>query len=430
MKAAIVAEWYPSPGDPVHGLWAHRQAVAAAAEGVETIVLALRRPVPPLSVARKLAQLPPDVRAFKKLGRDARRSLRVAELDGITIESVPWIGPPRPISYGSWGYWMAPTLVRALDRLYSRWRFDLLHAHCLAPAGHAAALWMRSRGARVGDRPGDRPAFAVSAHGPDMFDVPERSSVGRHACIVALDTADLVVANSGWTRQRCQEIASHPLPATVVHLGADVPSAAPGGRLGNRDERHELALVTIAHLQARKHHATVLRALALLGPEIRPTYLVIGDGEEREALERLGAPAGARRSRPLHGPATQRAGAERTGWVRRVRDAGNSRTLWGGVRRGDGRGSAGDRRSRRGRTAGHRRGGGGDVARHPGDANELAETLRGLDRDRDELRRLGAAGRATVEAHFTWEACGERTVAAYRDALRNRDAARIAHLAA
>ena len=62
--------------------------------------------------------------------------------------------------------------------------------------------------------------------------------------------------------------------------------------------------------------------------------------------------------------------------------------------------------------------------------NELAETLRGLDRDRDELRRLGAAGRATVAAHFTWEACGERTVAAYRDALRNRDAARIAHLAA
>ena len=173
---------------------------------------------------------------------------------------------------------MAPTLVRALDRLYSSWRFDLLHAHCLAPAGHAAALWMRSRSARVGDRPGDRPAFAVSAHGPDMFDVPERSSVGRHACIVALDTADLVVANSGWARQRCEEIASHPLPATVVHLGADVPSAAPGGRQDDRHERHELALVTIAHLQARKHHATVLRALALLEPEIRPTYLVSATG--------------------------------------------------------------------------------------------------------------------------------------------------------
>jgi glycosyltransferase involved in cell wall biosynthesis len=66
----------------------------------------------------------------------------------------------------------------------------------------------------------------------------------------------------------------------------------------------------------------------------------------------------------------------------------------------------------------------------PGDARELAETLRGLHGDRDELRRLGAAARATVAANFTWEACGERTVAAYGEALRNRDAARITQLAA
>ena len=91
-------------------------------------MLALRRPVPPLIVARKLAQLPPDLRALGAWGRDARRSLRPAELDGIRVEAVPWIGPPRPVSYGSWGYWMAPALGRALDRLYATWQFDLLHA--------------------------------------------------------------------------------------------------------------------------------------------------------------------------------------------------------------------------------------------------------------------------------------------------------------
>ena len=428
MKVAVVAEWYPSPGDPVHGLWAHRQAVAATAAGVETIVLALRRPVPPLSVARKLAQLPPDIRALRVWGRDARRSLRPAQLDGIRVESVPWIGPPRPISYGSWGYWMSPALSRALDRLYAGWRFDLLHVHCLAPSGHAAARWMRRHGTRDVDDAAGRPAFAVSAHGPDMFDVPERSPVGRRACLVALETADLVIANSGWAEERCEEIASRSLPATVVHLGADLPSV--GGAGGRRGDRQELALVTIAHLQARKHHATVLRALALLESEIRPTYLVIGDGEERQPLERLALLLGlGDRVRFTGQLANERALSELAECdvfvmpgVHEPFGVAFVEAMAGGLPAIGGRGEGGPHDIA---AAGE-----GMLLVTPGDARELAETLRGLHGDRDELRRLGAAARATVAANFTWEACGQRTIAAYGEALRNRDAARITQLAA
>ena len=50
MKVAVLAEWYPSPADPVHGVWAHRQALAAVGAGAEVRVLVMRRPVPPLSV--------------------------------------------------------------------------------------------------------------------------------------------------------------------------------------------------------------------------------------------------------------------------------------------------------------------------------------------------------------------------------------------
>ena len=35
MKALVVAEFYPSERDPVLGLWAHRQAVAARDAGAE-----------------------------------------------------------------------------------------------------------------------------------------------------------------------------------------------------------------------------------------------------------------------------------------------------------------------------------------------------------------------------------------------------------
>ena len=79
------------------------------------------------------------------------------ELDGIPIEPVPFVAPPRPWSYGSWGWWMAPTLARALARLHARWPFDVMHAQSILPVGHAVRLSRRRAPARV-----------VSTHGPDI----------------------------------------------------------------------------------------------------------------------------------------------------------------------------------------------------------------------------------------------------------------------
>ena len=46
-KVAVVAEFYPSRRDPVLGIWAHRQALAARDAGAEVRVLVLHRLVPP-----------------------------------------------------------------------------------------------------------------------------------------------------------------------------------------------------------------------------------------------------------------------------------------------------------------------------------------------------------------------------------------------
>src|SRR5919202_9951 len=47
MRVAVVAEYYPRASDPVLGVWAHRQALAARAAGADVRVLVLHRPVPP-----------------------------------------------------------------------------------------------------------------------------------------------------------------------------------------------------------------------------------------------------------------------------------------------------------------------------------------------------------------------------------------------
>src|SRR3954468_22985136 len=73
MRVAIVAEWYPSPADPVLGIWAHRQALAARDAGAEVKVVAMRRPVPPLAALRALASSPSDAEPLKRWGRGGAR---------------------------------------------------------------------------------------------------------------------------------------------------------------------------------------------------------------------------------------------------------------------------------------------------------------------------------------------------------------------
>ena len=404
LRVTVVAEWYPSPADPVHGIWAHRQAQAVAALGADVRVLALRRPVPPLSVARRLARVPPDGAQLRRWAAGARRSLRPTTLDGLRVQPVAWLGPPRPISYGSWGYWMSAPLGRALDQLLEAWPFDLVHAHCLAPTGHAAERWIGRR------RVGDRPAFVVSAHGGDMIHVPERSRVGRRACLAALRGADRVLANSSWAQRRCEAIAGGPLPISVVHLGATLapPPAEHDGRV---------TVVTVAHLQARKHHDVVLRALARIDPARRPDYLVIGDGERRESLQRLTAQLGLGERVRFLGQLPNPEAVARIAechlfvmpGVEEPFGVAFVEAMAAGVPAIGSRGEGGPEDIA---AAGE-----GMLLVTPGDVDELAALLGRLCGDRAELRRLGAAARATATASFTWERCGETTLAAYGEAL-------------
>jgi len=46
VKVAIVTEYYPRAADPVLGVWAHRQALAARDAGADVRVLVLHRPLP------------------------------------------------------------------------------------------------------------------------------------------------------------------------------------------------------------------------------------------------------------------------------------------------------------------------------------------------------------------------------------------------
>jgi len=254
--------------------------------------------------------------------------------------------------------------------------------------------------------------LVLSVHGGDVFYTARRDSAGAKAVRRGLGAAELVLANSQGVAELSHADGAE--RTRVVHLGTDLPA-------GQHPSRAEAppTLVTVGHLVARKRHADVLRAVAVLSrrhPTLR--YVIVGEGPERVALEGLAArlqisdrvdflgqlaPAvaieKARRGTLFVMPSTDEAFG--VAYVE---------AMAGGISAIGCRGEPGPEEIA---AAGE-----GLVLVPPGDIERLTQRIDELLSDPHRLREAGQRARATVAAHFTWEQCGRQTVRAYEDVLR------------
>jgi glycosyltransferase involved in cell wall biosynthesis len=261
VNVCVVAEYYPRRRDPVLGAWAHRQAVAARDAGADVRVLVLDRPLPSAAALRD------GPRAAARELRAALAQPRRDTLDGIEVEYVRFVAPPRERSYASWHLWAARPLRRALDRLHDERRLDLVHAHYALPAGGAARRWTALSGVPL----------AVSVHGGDLLSPLLGAGAGRTPVTDVLGLAKVVIANSGGMRERAAELVGSDERIRVIHP----PGEPPPRPLSQKRARPTIA--TVANLDPRKRHADVLEALARLREDVH--WLVIGDGPERDTLD-------------------------------------------------------------------------------------------------------------------------------------------------
>jgi teichuronic acid biosynthesis glycosyltransferase TuaC len=394
MNVCVVAEYYPRRRDPATGVWAHEQALAARDAGADVRVLALERPIPPMRALRSPRAL---VASLRGIGAQPRHE----ERDGIAVEYVRFLAPPRERSYAAWGTWARRALERALARLERDWPIDVVHAHYAVPAGAAVRGWVDAH---------EKP-FVVSVHGSDVYARLLATSKGRAEVAAVLRAADVVLCNSRETRRRAAEVAGSGPHVRVVHLGARTLSELP--------EKH--ARPTVATLAAdavaRKRHEDVLRALD--DERLRDAgWVVIGDGPERPRLERLAKDLGL---------------ADRIRWTGRLDHEGALRELarchvmaLPSVNEAFGVAYVEALACGVPVVAASGEGGPEEIAelvegvslvpaRDPG---ALADVLSGLLSDPVELERVATAARTGARTHFSWQGTGTETVRAYEDALQ------------
>jgi glycosyltransferase involved in cell wall biosynthesis len=191
----------------------------------------------------------------------------------------------------------------------------------------------------------------------------------------------------------------------VVHLASDVPDELPA-------RRDAPTVATLAHVIPRKRHVDVLEALALLPDEVR--WLVIGKGPELPRLRALAAERGLSGRVEFAGELPPDTALEELAGchvmampsVDEAFGVAYVEALAHGVPAIGCRGEGGPE----------------DIAAlgdgmllvPPRDPAALADAIRRALED----ETLRERARETARRHFTWEACGSATVAAYEDALR------------
>jgi phosphatidyl-myo-inositol dimannoside synthase len=191
-----------------------------------------------------------------------------------------------PLTLRSWGigsiagvrgYWSA---IRRLWRLARAERVGMLHCGRCLPEGLMA----------LGLKGLSRIPYACYVHGEEMKYAAGSREL-RWLTLRVVRRAEFVIANSRNTRQILT--GEWGLPESrirVFHPGVDTGHFRPTGR--DRDVRRRLGwgdrpvILTAGRLQRRKGHDQMILALDTIRSAIPEVlYAIVGDGEERAALE-------------------------------------------------------------------------------------------------------------------------------------------------
>ena len=305
-----------------------------------------------------------------------------------------------PLSYVACG-------MAAIWRLCRRRRFDIVHVHW--PLPNALFGWSARRAAGT--------PIVTSFYGVELRWVRHSMPFLRRFLAHATRTSDRVVAISRDTAREVREVADVPIEVIPYGVGTGTAVQAPG-RPPRPSDSHGLTVLFVGRLVQRKGVSVLLDAIALLPRTLGVRAMIVGEGPEREHLE---------------------AHARRIGVDDRV-------TFTGRVSNADLEAAYSHSDAfvlpavvdSRGDTEGlgvvlleamnyevpviaSNIGGITDIVTHeqsgllvpPGDATALADAIRRLAENPDGARALGRAGKADMEARFSWPAIVRQWLTVY-----------------
>lgn len=261
LRVLTLSTLFPDANRPTFGVFVERQTLALAARNDVAVEVVAPVGLPPWPLA-----LHPHYRARRNLpGVEEWKGLKVHRL----------IFPVLPPFGRVWAAKrLGETLTPLLREMRQRLPFDVIDAEFFWPDGVAATRVGRALGVPV----------SIKARGSDI-DFWGRGETIRRQMVEAAFAADGLLAVSAALKGRMEQLGMPPGRIHVHYTGVDAELFRPSDR---RAAKAEIGvegplIVTAGALVPVKGHRLALQAIARV-PEA--TWLVVGDGPERTALEK------------------------------------------------------------------------------------------------------------------------------------------------
>ena len=256
-KILLVSDWYPSPEDPVQGVFVEQQAVALSARHRVVVVVPRRR------------RWREGFGRRKRVSHETRNGIHVVTTDA---------SPPLP----KWPYATYSGVRHAVAAAWTEvgdgWGVpDLIHAHVVRYAGWASLSLAGSL--RV-------PVVLTEHSGP--FTVHLKTRLDRAVVGNSLGAFAAVIAVSPMLAADIRAIRDVPIDivGNIVDTDFFTPAKSSVARRNG-----EFRVVTVSSLVRSKRVDVVINAVAEAARTTarRIGLTVVGDGPERRPLERLAA---------------------------------------------------------------------------------------------------------------------------------------------
>lgn len=336
------------------------------------------------------------VRAVVPLPYGRTRGVPRTEHDGALVVAHPRY-PKLPFLPAGWAV------------LAERWLFSRAAGATLNGPDVVLAQSVTLPGGLLGRRGRGRPAFVASLHDHEIFELAPRSAAARRVITRTLREADAAVYVSAALRDRGRALAG-PHRAEIIPIGVDVfddVAAMPPG---------SFTVCCVARLVPRKRVDLLVRAFARLAarrPEAR--LVIVGDGPERGAVEALASDLRVRDRVELTGELDRRSTFARIARSSVLALPSVLESLGAVYLEAMALGVPALATAGEG-IAAYIEDGVSGLLVPPGDEARLERALRDLADDPDRARRIGAAGRARLQAGpFSWRANVDAHLALFRD---------------
>ncbi|UZQ49328.1 glycosyltransferase [Clostridium kluyveri] len=257
----IISHMYPSPSNSVLGIFVHKQVQKLINEGCKVKVIC---PVP---------YVPSFLGIIKKYKAYIDIPAKIF-LDGVEVFYPRYIEFPRGVFLQYSGIFMYLGIKRTINKLYNRFKFNVIHAHTAIPVGFASIFLSKKYNV----------PFVVTIHGQDFQYTIKKNNMCRKAVFKVLKDADKIITVSNKLKNVITE--KHILNKTVViNNGINPEEYVINEQVKLKGSHIMLSVSALIKTKGIDLNIKAVSELIKTYPDL--VYYIIGDGEENRNLRKL-----------------------------------------------------------------------------------------------------------------------------------------------